>query len=452
MEQRKNTDFAAAPAGAGAGVSAVPGVGAVPVAAGTIPLVASKAIAPGDYDNRVIRGSIDARRQVLAPASSTVIEDVKLDEHARLEKERDIANARAARRKMAASSSATDSLKSPQTAPSPVTAPTTPAPATRSTTPMMDEIGFVPNLDGVSGHHSIPRRIAAPASASGMPTNRRTGSSQDLRSLPGALHTVSPIAPDSPQSLAPPNGRFGNRGREASSSQVLSPSHSGSMIDMHLGFEDQQEHRMAQNGFVPGTPLRVDSPSAINRAFYGFPGDTEAEHVEPEEEEHIEGYSDPQAPDLAGAKKKKKGLRGLFSRISSTGRDPLKDDSNSKRSISSGSPKPRAPSLGADESMDLAPPPGLSGLINRARRSTSSLRSLLEREGGAGRAPSPGPAQMFNNNTAMGSQLSFGDPGPFGAMSSPLPPPRKESRGVAPGKGRPPDHVADKNSYRAPSR
>ena len=376
---------------------------------------------------------MDGRARAAAGAPG-IIEDIRLGEQERLEKERDIANARAARRKMAASAPAADTVMIPVSPVQPPPVPASHGVGPRSTTPL-DDLTISPIPDLSAGHHSIPRRSAIP------PAGRRAGSAQDLRGVPGAMsHNISsPIMPDSPQSLAPPGSSFGRRMRE--SSNMMSPSQSGSMIDMHVGFEDHHEHRMAQNGFIPGTPIRSESPSAVNRAFYGFPGDGEIEPEQPhvpqvgDEEEHLANYRDSFADTSASSKGRKKGLRGLFSKLSGgkrdSNREPSLQDTNSKRSVSSGSPRVKPGSLGQDESYDLAPPPSIGGLLNRARRSTSSLRSLMDRENG-GRSASPGPGNIYSNFNGMASQASF-DTGPFGQMSSPMPPPRKESRGAPKG-------------------
>ncbi|CAO1618526.1 unnamed protein product [Parajaminaea phylloscopi] len=287
------------------------------------------------------------------------------------------------------------------------------------------------------GAFPTPRRPTAAGSSS------RGASASDLRSVPGAMLS-SPAMPSTPDSLAPPSAMMyastpkGFGGRTASQ---LSLAPSGSMLDMHLALAGTS----AENRAGLALPLPMPSPMDLERAgsssprnFFGFPGDGDAQIADPS---YAAGRAEPRAAGtLAGlgdlsvdrsgpgtgsalpfGKKKSRGLRGFFSKMSGGGsghsngnRTENRDDS-SKRSSSSGSPRMRRGSMSADSS--LAPPPGLSGLISRARRSTSSLvggRDSMEHVRDVYSMEPPG----------MSSPDRF-DMGPFQA---PLPPERKQSR------------------------
>jgi hypothetical protein len=100
------------------------------------------------------------------------------------------------------------------------------------------------------------------------------------------------------------------------------------MVDMHVGLEDRVEHRVTQQGFVPGSPLGAASPGAINRAYYGFPGDGDVAPPAPERQQQP-SYSMPDERDTSRdtnrgrkdsiKKKKKGGLRGFLSKLAGGG-------------------------------------------------------------------------------------------------------------------------------------
>ncbi|CEH15539.1 hypothetical protein CBOM_03839 [Ceraceosorus bombacis] len=436
-------------------------------------------ITANDYDNRMIRtnsgtntgdalvsrlSSKNSRSAQRPPGShlkdsSFVLEDEVLAPADREAKERDIANARDARRKLAAS--APDAARS-----------SSPAPGARATHAQrgishaqqrsLDEERKRASgqlLDDLSaGHQSIPRRSAAASS----PT--RVGSINDLRSLSGAMQAT---APSSPVSLAPPNRPFvhGSGGRSQ-----LSLAPSGSMVDMHVGLEDHAEHRINQAGFMPGTPLGPQSPGVLNRAYYGYPGDGEQprsamtafgqEHADQEVSHQADAtinstYQDPneadesrdQVPNEAMSrdgpskrKSKKGGLRGFFSKIAGTDKNRSSSNGLETSSDRSGSPRAQRVSLGADAAIDQTP--STSRLSNRGRRSTSSLVPSGRPSGGDKNLSAA--SAMYQNPPGMASQTSFdmgigpmtADTGPFG--SGPLPPPRLESRT---GKPVPASHV-----------
>lgn len=292
--------------------------------------------------------------------------------------------------------------------------------------------------DNSSGHHSIPRRTNA-----GPGTYVRAGSIQDLRTLPNSMaakkDTLQPITVGSSNNLAPPHASFRGpssphspRGfgssRMRTVSSQMSLANSGSMIDMHVGLENSKEHRIAQAGFMPGTPLHSQSPGAINRAFYGFPGDGQAEHAEDWSigrgfdqsmgtsfGEYDDSYRS--SPELERKKKKSSGFRGFFGKITGKEAGELRPEDESMES------RDRRYSMRPDSSLELQPPPGIGGLLSRARRSTSSL--LM-----------PSGRQSMDSTMMLGGDRGFSNPlmasqtslemGPFG--SGPLPPPRKDSK------------------------
>ncbi|UZJ54544.1 hypothetical protein CBS101457_003864 [Exobasidium rhododendri] len=314
--------------------------------------------------------------------------------------------------------------------------------------------GPPPATDNNSEHNSIPRRSTAGPNAN---TFARAGSAQDLRMIPNATtSSASQLQQRNPAlsigTLAPPKAPF--RGpsspttpgslRMRTVSSQMSLAGSGSMIDMHVGLEDRKEHRIAQAGFVPGTPLHSQSPSALNRAYYGFPGDSEVERERVEswnqggpfdqsmtssfaEVDDTTAATSRISPDLDRKKKKSSGgLRGFFSKIS--GKDAMPTEAETSRSSRQQSEefddsRNRSSSFGLDSALDLQPPPSMGGLLSRARRSTSSLL------GSPSGRQSMDSTRMLGehsfNNPMMASQTSL-ELGPFG--SGPLPPPRKDSR------------------------
>lgn len=408
---------------------------------------AQSSLAPSklEYDNRMVRAhSNDSKRNQNA---SLKLDERSLTPTERLQKEKDIALAREVRRRNAASAPMPDN-------PSPVTS--TP----RSRVPSVNLDNAVEDLqsqrastsnllgnENSSGHHSIPRRTNQSA-----PQFARAGSAQDLRANP-PVALKSPDVPPSPSSsLAPPSAPFRastpqtfGKGIRARSS-TLSLANSGSMIDMHVGTEDRREHHISQAGFIPGTPLHTTSPSAFNKAYYGFPGDGEAGRNE-EWNRHTDAFDtsmqskelDSQGyntPFFEGEKKSKKtgtGLRGFFNKLS--GKDTSMDTSRTSRPDAEDSSlsidRRRRISLGADVATDLQKPPPIGGFLSKARRSTSSL--LYVSNNNVSGRPSMDSTMMLSgdrsglymNPPGMSSQTSL-EMGPFG--TGPQPPPRRESR------------------------
>lgn len=435
-------------------------------------------VTPSDYDNRMVRtGSDSGPVEGLVSKLSTKnrgqrsstsllkdagfhLEEENLAPADREAKERDIAHAREARRKVASANSGLEiaaaasraSYIASSPAPSPIGGkyPTALDDEPRRTlsTPLKEE--------DAASLQSSQRRSMAPT------LTLRAGSTQDARSTQGALHSTLPNDPSSPTSLVPPSRPFapstgGSVNRAAASSLSLAPS--GSMIDMHVGMEDRNEHRISQAGFMPGSPLVPASPGTMNRAYYGFPGDGEADDsaVLPMVDSSVIGrYSHPDERDESrdvslretSSQKKKKGLRGFFSKITggnnrrsgSQGFTPdngSRGDESSKVSQSSltGSPRAKRSSLAAAQnSLDMQPPPGTPAYASvRTRQSESSLGAApqpsLEEED-----ETPEDAAPYLRSPGMISQTSFedmapaisGDMGPF--QSGPTIAPRTESR------------------------
>lgn len=399
-------------------------------------------IKQSEYDNSMIRTTSNDSKRTTPSQLVKIDESAPLTAQERLQKEKGAALVREARRRNGTSAPDVRGLTSQAGA--------RPSPTGLSVcdldSPVIEDeqkrlsIQFLGN-ENSSGNHSIPRRNNGPG-----PAYVRAGSAQDLRSIPYAMHKAHIDMPPSPSSaLAPPSApfrsstpqAFGSRGMRTASSQ-LSLANSGSMIDMHVGNEDRRDHRLSQAGFLPGTPLHTTSPGAFNRAYYGFPGDGDSARNDEGPDGRV-GDSSMQSNELdtsygasRDAEKKRKkgtgGLRGLFNKIS--GKDSLATDAGApRRDTDDGEgPRLRKISLGAEASLaDLQPPPTVGGLMNRARRSTSSLLNISNR-------PSMDGSAMLNdrlglpmlNSPGMNSQISL-DMGPFG--SGPLPPPRKESRG-----------------------
>lgn len=385
------------------------------------------------------------------------VEDSGLTLQQKQEKERDIAAAQAARRKMTAS--ATAQAASPPLGPA---YPTTPLQTRNPSQALSSRIGTDTEellagpaaKGGVLSTPSGSRRVPFGSAQAG-----RAASVQDLRSAADVSRSSSTVYPSSPSdNLMPPSrllmgtsptGTPSRLGARSGASQ-LSLMHSGSMIDMHVAQEDRAEHRINQTGFVPGTPLAVESPAALNRSFYGFPGDgdsslSDAAAFERSRMVSGDGYMDPMEAGPRGlelarddsSKRKKKGFRGLLSKLTGSSGGLSRENSNgpagesisgsiasrnpSKRSQGSGSPRLRQNSFSADRSLD-ATSPALNGMLSKARRSTSSFfRNGVEPDPDS-RARAPvgiHSNSMFQNPPGMASQNSL-DLGPFQPASPSL--------------------------------
>ncbi|MCO5553564.1 hypothetical protein L7F22_007087 [Adiantum nelumboides] len=394
-----------------------------------------------EYDNRLVRARAAAQQD-----ASALLRVAKGDERAA--KEKDIASAREARRALAASEGANVSVAGqPQPPSGQGRPPTLTALNTSNPNNLSDEEKrrFSSPLLANSAH-SIPRR-------SGLsPAPIRAGSSQDLRSLPGAMAARGGETPASIDSngfgLAPPSIPFGSNGTPrgfgkygGSATSQISLAPSGSMVDMHVGLgeKDRNEHRLSQAGFVLPGAKGTQSPSALNRAYYGFPEmDAAAAAGEGNDLDGI-AQANANAASAAAARQsaaspvppaKNRSARGFDDELGPHAHEEslmiwiLTTDSSSRKSVSSGSPRNRGASLGPDNSMDLAPPPGLSGLLQRARRSTSSLIApSFDAERERTRSGSSN-LQIYNHPPGMASSNSL-DPGPF---QPPVPPPRAQSK------------------------
>ncbi|CDS00433.1 uncharacterized protein SPSC_01672 [Sporisorium scitamineum] len=384
-------------------------------------------------------------RQSMLQAST---DDSGLTPQEKQEKERDVAAAQVARKKMTAGAAApttTPPLGMPAYPVTPLQTRTLP-----KTTPMRsgsdpeEQLGGPALTGGVLTPNSGRRVPFGSAQAA-----RAAASVQDLRSA-SAGYPPSPA-----DSLMPPSRSMmgtsptGTPSRLAARScaSQLSLMHSGSMIDMHVDQEDRAEHRINQNGFLPGTPLGVESPAALNRSFYGFPGDGDSSLPDAAAFERSrvvsgDGYVDPMEAGPRGLdldrddslQRKKKGFRGLFSKLTGgSSNGPSRENSGgpaaggslngsiasrnaSKRSQGSGagSPGPRQNSFSADRSLD-ATSPQLNGMLSKARKSTSSFfRNGTEPDvEPKARTPQQGGSNsIFQNPPGMASQNSL-DLGPF---------------------------------------
>lgn len=402
-----------------------------------------------DPDASMVRAqAAESRRAVSGPTPVIRLDERVIAQKERLAKEKDLAAARELRRRNAASTPVPQS-------------PVSSAPRSRAPSAAMLDSPIVEDLESAqdhparqlgkensAGHQSIPRRTNANVGAFG-----RAGSAQDLRNIQGAMLPNSPTdVPPSPASLAPPTAPFRaatpqtfvRSGRAASSQLSLAPS--ASMIDMHVGGEDRKEHRISQAGFLPGTPLHTTSPSAFNRAYYGFPGDgdmnddLEWEHQPPRQDQYLEGGDANYVSQHSEDRKRKKassGIRGFFNKLS--GKDASPDPSRERPDMNEQGIAPpnlsegsRRSSMGVERVFDLQKPPNMTQLMGRARRSTSSLLNAGTPSG----RPSMDSAMLlggtdrsavgvYTQPPGMGSQASL-EMGPFG--SGPQPPPRRESR------------------------
>ncbi|KAJ1020111.1 hypothetical protein NDA16_004391 [Ustilago loliicola] len=395
-----------------------------------------------------------AQRQSIIQTSA---EDSSLTPLQKQEKERDVAAAQAACKKMTVGANAAASAVTP-----PMGLPAFPAAPMQTRTPPQaipgrsssDPDDLLVGLPAAAVA-APPGGILTPTSGRRVPFGSaqaaRAASVQDLRSAAEQGRSASAGYPPSPSdSLMPPSRSFMGTSPTGTPSRLaarfgasqLSLMHSGSMIDMHVGQEDRAEHRINQNGFLPGTPLGVDSPAAMNRSYYGFPGDGDSSLPDAAAFERSrmvsgEGYVDPMEAGPRGldldredsGKPKKKGFRGLLSKLTGNSNGPSRENSAgrgnssingsiasrnaSKRSQGSGSPRPRQNSFSADRSLD-ATSPTMNGMLSKARKSTSSFF----RNGAEPDADSKARPQMSNSNSifqnppGMVSQNSL-DLGPF---------------------------------------
>ncbi|SPO25154.1 uncharacterized protein UTRI_02741_B [Ustilago trichophora] len=394
--------------------------------------------------------SIATSRQSLLQTS----DDTGLTPQQKAEKERDIAAAQAARKKMTAAAAAaphaamTPSLGMPAY-------PTTPLQTRTPPQAVSGRSGTDPE-ELLAGSAVAGGAIMTPSSGRLVPFGAsqaaRAASVQDLRAAADGSRSAATNYPPSPSdSLMPPSRSFvgtsptGTPSRLAarSGASQLSLMHSGSMIDMHVAQEDRAEHRINQNGFLPGTPLAVESPAALNRSYYGFPGDGDSSLPEAAAFERSrmvsgDGYVDPMEAGPRGldldrddsTKRKKKGFRGLFSKLTGSSGGPSRENSAggpaggsvngsiasrnaSKRSQGSGSPRPRQNSISADRSLE-ATSPALNGMLSKARKSTSSFfRNGVEPDVESKARPQMSASNsIFQNPPGMASQNSL-DLGPF---------------------------------------
>ncbi|KAN0060035.1 hypothetical protein ACQY0O_008008 [Thecaphora frezii] len=377
----------------------------------------------------------------------------------REEKLRDIASARATRYKMAGVM-ASDPLPLP---PSAVTAAPQPVPsrlgpyAQQPPTPLDDGDAPLPSEVGL-----LPAMSVAGRSVS---AGRRAASTQELRPPSGSASSPA-LYPSSPaESLAPPFRPFApnspsttSRLASRSGASQLSLMHSGSMIDMHVGLEDRAEHRLNQAGFIPGTPIPMESPGTMSRGFYGFPGDGETPALDMASEQNKvvlgEGYVDPECAGPEGmrhpassqreelVKRKKKGFRGFISKLTGSGASTpnlngstgnatgtgsihgsIASRNASKRSRSSSIPRAASASLPFDPTIDPHPMPANASagrLLNKARKSMSLFSDPTQPTTRADEAflRSRSQTQLqslptpFQNPPGMASQTSL-DLGPF---------------------------------------
>ncbi|CAO1629416.1 unnamed protein product [Sympodiomycopsis kandeliae] len=435
------------------------------------------------------RKSVSKNRSASAIAvksSAKIIDDDDLPPAEKAARDRDVLLAREARRKNAASVPGTGtgamslSTSSPALSVSGSAAATTAVSGNKEGGKYNSKI-MAPqvSLSPIMGDEERRRMTSTPIGttsnsfASGPPrrpnamantTPLRGVSASDLRSVAGAMAS-SPAVPSTPDSLAPPSALAGAsmlstpRGFGGRTASQLSLAPSGSLMDMHValaGTSNQADHR-AGHGLGLPSPMELDrSTSASPQAFHGFPGDGDVSPADPAQayRRSFQAGNDSRPGAAAfdsmsgkggagdrgsGAQnggKKKKGIRGFFSKLSgsgsggggvnSGGNESFNDQTTdaddgemSKRSEPIEASRNRRQSLSADSY--LAPPPGIGGLLSRARRSTSSLLG--------GRESVDQPREMLYAEPPGIATPDRFDMGPF---QPPLPPQRSQSKAPGP--------------------
>lgn len=432
---------------------------------GSMIVLDASASAPAQQPDRGLSSPFAPPREASVAAAAvsrqsmlqTSTDDSGLTPQQKQEKERDIAAAQAARKKMTLGASAPPP-------PLPTTTPPLAYPA-YPVTPLQTRT-FPKTMPFGSGS-DLEEQLSGSALAGGVSTSvggrrvpfgsaqaARAASVQDLRSAADSARAASAGYPASPaDSLMPPSRSFagtsptGTPSRLASRSGAsqLSLMNSGSMIDMHVAQEDRAEHRLNQNGFLPATPLGVASPATLNRSFYGFPGDgdssvPDATAFKRSRMVSSDGYVNPMEAGPRGletdgeesSRRKKKGLRGLLSKLTGSSGALSRDTPTgaaadgslngsiasrnaSKRSQGSGAGSPRFQqgSSSVDRSLDAVSPP-LNGMLSKSRMSTSSsFRNGADGDAESkGRTTRSGSTSLFQNPPGMASQNSL-DLGPF---------------------------------------
>lgn len=407
-------------------------------------------------------------------------------------RDRDVMLAREARRKNAAGGAASTTSSGPMSVPGSALMSNSASNPIMGAKQSQPKVGGSMNASAALADEERRKMTSTPISVSGatgslaprrphlggLSTPVRGASASDLRSVSGAMLS-SPTVPSTPDSLAPPSALAGPgsmlstpRGFGGRTASQLSLAPSGSMMDMHValaGASNQADHRAGHGQTLPlPSPIDLDrSGSASQQAFHGFPGDGDVSAADPAQAYRSDFQNDclidampnsavskasGQSQPISGGStgKKKKGLRGFFSKLSgsagannesphmnSGNGDAFMDDGETSKRSETGSVPPRSPrnrrqSMSGDSS--LAPPPGIAGLLSRARRSTSSLLG--------GRESVDTPRELYNEPPGMMSPDRF-DMGPF---QPPLPPERKQSR--VPGE----NQVANQQGQYFPSR
>ncbi|EPQ29889.1 uncharacterized protein PFL1_02562 [Pseudozyma flocculosa PF-1] len=443
-ERRRSTAIAPGATTAGAGGRGSPDPGRQsPVPAGTPGRDAASSLRNRSSSGSLLKNAIVMDDDGLSPAE-------------REEKLRDIASARAARSRAAGLGAPHPVASTPPALPS---VPPVPRPVSSLQQPPVPAAAsdVVPASSGCLPQLGTPVRTGAAA-------GKRTSSAHELRPPSGALSSPVPYPPSPAESLAPPSRPFVPTSPSASSrlasrsgASQLSLMHSGSMIDMHVALEDRNEHRLNQAGFIPGTPIAMESPGAMSRAFYGFPGDGEvpAPDMAAEQARIVpgEGYVDPERARPEGMrsspardesiKRKKKGFRGFISKLTGSGgggstgngsshtagasgagsvNGSVASRNASKRSRSSSSPRAASASLPYDPTVDPVPTQinGGGGLISKARKSMSLFTDPTQAQSADDEALLRSRSQTqlqslpapFQNPPGMASQSSL-DLGPF---------------------------------------
>ncbi|PWN23866.1 hypothetical protein BCV69DRAFT_279776 [Microstroma glucosiphilum] len=302
----------------------------------------------------------------------------------------------------------------------------------------------VPGSASVPGSQTMASVL--PRRPGGFSTPGRTASASDLRGVPGSM--LSPAIPSTPESLAPPNAAFASgslgtpKGFGASTVSQLSLAPSGSMLDMHLAMasSNQADHRAGHGSALPmHSPSQLSKPAQSPEAYFGFPGDGEMSPIDPsgpyrQDTIRPDGLRSPPIGDTSrddggyfkqkkrdtktpSTGKEKGGFKRFMNKLAGGGQagNGLSSPPLDGRSEDSNSQRARRTSVSADDA--LAPPPGIAGLLSRARRSTSSLL------GGADSVESP--RELYMQPPMSSNSRNRFDMGPF---QSPLPPERKQSR------------------------
>ncbi|KAL8276915.1 hypothetical protein RQP46_010643 [Phenoliferia psychrophenolica] len=234
-----------------------------------------------------------------------------------------------------------------------------------------------------------PRRFSSPAlkNSPSSPARPTSTASSSFRGFAGLSSKFARSSTDlrsigTPRSLSPGRASLGvdnedrrasslwNKFRQSASQSVLSLAPSGSMLDMHLGMS-MDKHAQFQPYDAYGNPNPRGGGRGQTHSLRAYPSMSDpavARHAD-----HERGRERIAQASSTPAKPKKKGIKGFFSKLISSG-----DASKSRNhAMSASEPGAASRSLGLDDDDDghnyLAPPPPLSALANEPQYHSRSL-------------------------------------------------------------------------------